>query len=116
MSDNSQVQKTSSKNTKQAENVKIFGYKWFCQWTSLLVNVFLAGATINCMFRWFSYGYVYDLTAAVFSFLLALVVYFTSFSNSKTASYSSRLSISALALIVWMLFFPLVLTLAGFKQ
>lgn len=95
--------------------VKPFSFKWCLDWGCLLATVFLAGAAINCLFAWCSYGKTCDLAGTAFSVLLAFVSYFNSYGKHRNPSYRLRISVSMVALLGWLFFFPLVMSLAGYR-
>ncbi len=100
---------------QQPTAAKLFSYRWIVEWGCLLSLVFLAGSTLNCLFQWFTYGQTWDLSAAIFSLVLAVIVYFTSFYQSKVASLQVRLTIAVGSLAAWAVFLPMIMKAAGFN-
>lgn len=92
-----------------------YGSQWLAGWVILLGNVFLFASSLNCLFRWLSYGFAWDAAALVFSLTLALLVYFFAMERARIASLNGRLLFSVTALLVWAVFLPLVMRLAGLQ-
>jgi hypothetical protein len=112
-----EVQITNFKKPEKtfSEPVTAFSTKWVFEWGCLLATVFLSGAALNCLFAWCAYGKTWDMVGTVFSLLLALISYFSSYSKRRNPSYRVRISVSIVVLICWLLFFPLVMSLSGYK-
>jgi len=100
---------------QQPGAAKLFSFRWVVEWGCLLSLVFLTGSTLNCLFQWFSYGKTWDLASAIFSLVLAAIVYFTSFYQSKVASLQVRLTIAFGALAAWAVFLPIIMKATGFN-
>jgi glucan phosphoethanolaminetransferase (alkaline phosphatase superfamily) len=90
---------------QQPGAAKLFSFRWVVEWGCLLSLVFLTGSTLNCLFQWFSYGKTWDLTSAIFSLVLAAIVYFTSF--YQTIAFG--------ALAAWAVFLPIIMKATGFN-
>ncbi|MDN5278693.1 MAG: hypothetical protein PWR01_2658 [Clostridiales bacterium] len=110
-----EIENYQSEKTSQPTAAKLFSFKWFVQWACLLATVFLAGATINCLFSWLSYGNTWDLMGTFFSLILTVIVYFAAFNTGKIASIRLRFAIAAISVVGWAILFPAVMRLAGFK-
>ena len=93
----------------------VFSYKWCVEWFSLLACVFLFSGFLNFLFQWLSYGKKWDLAGLIFSLALSLLVYVTSMSKKKLASYQARLLIALISLALWLLFLPVLMNFFGFK-
>lgn len=100
----------SSTTIQDSEN-----YRWMVNWVVLLSTVFLFGSALNCLFAWLSYGFAYDLAALVFSLILAVIVYSIALNPNRLASMPKRLLLSVTAMMIWAVFLPIVLRIAGFK-
>lgn len=87
--------------------------KWVLSWVTLLSDVFLFAASLNCLFRWMAYGHVYDGAALALSLALALVVYFLALNSQRVASLNSRTMIAVTGLLAWAVLLPVVMRLAG---
>ncbi len=89
--------------------------RWLSGWAILLSDVLLFSSAVNCLFRWLSYGYNHDGAAFILSLALGLAVYFTSINSQRFASPNKRLLFAVGAVLVWAVFMPLVMRLAGFN-
>ncbi|GAB1353045.1 hypothetical protein MASR1M12_17780 [Erysipelotrichia bacterium] len=94
---------------------KGYGPRWLTGWLVMLCDVVLFSSALNCLFRWLSYGHVFDLAALVLSLILALVVYFTAMNSQRIASLSKRALIAVGAVVAWAVLMPVVMRLAGFS-
>jgi len=94
---------------------KGYGPRWLTGWLVMLCDVVLFSSALNCLFRWLSYGHVFDLAALVLSLILALVVYFTAMNSQRIASLSNRALIAVGAVVAWAVLMPVVMRLAGFS-
>lgn len=108
-------EKISQTLKKQPLAAKLFSYRWIVEWCCLLSLVFLVGSVLNCLFQWFAYGQTWDLSAAIYSLVLGVVVYFTSIYQGKVTSLQIRLTIALGALAVWAVFLPMIMKAAGFN-
>ncbi|HNS08903.1 MAG TPA: hypothetical protein PKN29_04335 [Candidatus Ozemobacteraceae bacterium] len=94
---------------------KAYGKRWLTGWLVMLCDVILFASALNCLFRWLSYGYNFDLAALVLSLLLALAVYFTAMNPQRIASLSARALVAVGAVVAWAVLMPVVMRLAGFS-
>lgn len=89
-------------------------YRWLVNWVSLLTTVFLFASALNCLFLWLAYNNKHDAAGLAFSLVLALIVYFQVFS-ARMASLPRRLFLSVTMLMIWSVFMPIIMHLAGLK-
>jgi hypothetical protein len=93
----------------------IFSYKWWVEWFCLLSCVFLFSGFLNFLFQWLSYGRKWDLAGFIFNLILSLLVYVTSMSKKKIASYQARFFVALIAMAVWFALMPVLMKFFGFE-
>lgn len=93
---------------------KGYNLRWLTGWLVMLCDVMLFSSALNCLFKWLSYGYAFDLAALILSLILALVVYFTAMNPQRVASMNNRVMIAISAVVAWAILMPVVMRLAGF--
>ncbi|MGM0598630.1 MAG: hypothetical protein ACQETH_02320 [Candidatus Rifleibacteriota bacterium] len=111
---------TIEEKNRQPVSVKpqyaaVFTYKWWVEWFGLLTCVFLFAGFLNFLFQWLSYGKQWNFAGFIFNLALSLLVYFTSLSKRKLASYQARLFISLITLTLWFALLPVLMKFFGFK-
>lgn len=84
-------------------------------WLSTLSTVFLSGATLTCLMRWFPQGSPWDLGGAIFSGILTFTSYKLTLSEGAIPSLSMRGNIAVGLPVLWAVLFPVVLWGLGFK-
>ncbi|RCK81119.1 MAG: hypothetical protein OZSIB_2496 [Candidatus Ozemobacter sibiricus] len=88
---------------------------WLSGWVCLLVTVFLAGATLNCLLRWLPYAYPWDLGGTILSGLLTWLAYAWTLSDRSTIPGEKRGTVALTLWVLWAVTFPAVLWSLGFK-
>lgn len=81
----------------------------------MLSDVFLFASSLNCLFRWMSYGKSCDGAALALSLALALTVYFLAMNPERIASLRKRMLVAVTSLVVWAVMLPMVMRLTGFN-
>lgn len=85
------------------------------EWLATLATVFLSGATLTCLMRWFPQGATWDLGGAIFSGILTFTCYKLTLSERAIPSVFLRGNIAVGLPVLWAVLFPVVLWSLGFK-
>ncbi len=88
---------------------------WLSGWLCLLVTVFLAGATLNCLLRWLPFAHPWDLGGTVLSGLLTWLAYAWTLSDRSTVPGERRGTVALGLWVLWAVTFPAVLWSLGFR-
>ncbi|MBI3039895.1 hypothetical protein HYY75_12750 [bacterium] len=84
-------------------------------WCSILSTVFLASATLTTLLRFLSNGERWDAGGMIFSGILAWLCYARTLSENAFPEIKSRIFATIGLPIVWLVGFPILLRVLGFK-
>lgn len=103
---------TQAGDSSRTSEVTIF---WLSSWVCLLVTVFFAASTLNCLLQWLPFAHPWDLGGTIFSGLLTWLAYAWTLSDKSTIPLEKRGTVAIGLWVFWAIAFPAVLWSLGFK-